>query len=371
MIAIPASAWSAGDPASPEEAKSEIARVSKEIAELKSMMLSRSDERASLQIALRETDKEIATANQSIKQSTQNIKALNRAINDLEAEASTLQRDIAAKQSQLENAIGVFSVLRQGGDLKILFGDSNAMESERHRAYFKLLVSEQLKAIDAFKAAITALDANQKQQKTTRKAQKNELAQLEARRADMLATRTDQKNIITRLTRLLSQDDQQIQALKEDAARLKTLLTELTRRLSDLNLVDEVADFATLSGKLQTPVKGLSKTRFGQKRDRGDLRWQGWLVPAQRGTAVRAIHSGRVIFADWLRGQGLLTIIDHGDGWMSLYGRNESLLKDTGEWVSPGEQIATVGSSGGAKNPALYFEIRANGIPVDPAKWIR
>ncbi len=115
----------------------------------------------------------------------------------------------------------------------------------------------------------------------------------------------------------------------------------------------------------------LAKTRFGQKRERGDLRWQGWLIPADRGSSVRSVHYGRVIYADWLRGQGLLTIVDHGDGWMSLYGHNESLLKETGEWVAPGEVIARVGSSGGATEPALYFEIRSGGTPVNPANWIR
>ena len=89
-------------------------------------------------------------------------------------------------------------------------------------------------------------------------------------------------------------------------------------------------DFSSKAGELSAPVKSLSKTRFGQKRERGDLRWQGWLMPASRGSAVRAIHFGRVVYADWLRGQGLLTIIDHGNGWMSLYGRNESLLKPPG-----------------------------------------
>ena len=359
------------EPATVEEAKAEIERVNQAIAALEGMVVSRSNERTELQDALRRTDTAISAANQSIDKSRRSIETLSRSINNLEAEAVTLNRNISARQSQLEKALGAFSILRQGGDLKILFGDSSAHETERHRAYFDILMSEQLAEIEAFKSAVSALDANQKAQKTNRLDQEKTRKHLEAQRGELLMQRANQRTIIAELTALLKRDGQQIEALREDSARLNTLLTELTRRIADLNLLGDFEDFASQAGKLSSPIKSVSSTRFGQKRDRGDLRWQGWLMPANRGTAVRAIHFGRVIYADWLRGQGLLTIIDHGNGWMSLYGRNESLLKTTGEWVTPGEEIARVGSSGGATDPALYFEIRSDGVPVDPAKWVR
>jgi septal ring factor EnvC (AmiA/AmiB activator) len=359
------------EPATVEDAKAEIERVNQAIAALEGMVISRSNKRTELQIALRGTDKAIAEANQSIDKSRRNIEALSRTINNLEAEAVILNRDIGARQSQLEKALGAFSILRQGGDLKILFGDSNAHETERHRAYFDILMSEQLAEIDAFKTAVSALDANQKAQEANRLDQEETRKHLESQRGELLAQRASQRGVIAELTALLERDGQQIETLKEDSSRLNTLLTELSRRLADLNLLGDFEDFSSKAGELNAPVKSLSKTRFGQKRDRGDLRWQGWIMPANRGTAVRAIHFGRVIYSDWLRGQGLLTIIDHGNGWMSLYGRNESLLKTTGDWVAPGEEIARVGSSGGATDPALYFEIRSDGVPVDPARWIR
>ena len=370
-IAQPSDSQPLSQPSTVEEAKAEIERVNQAIAALEGMVITRSNERAELQITLRETDTTIAEANQSIDKSRRSIEALSRTINNLEAEAVTLNRDIDARQSQLEKALGTFLILRQGGDLKILFGDSNAHETERHRAYFDILMSEQLAEIDAFKKAVSELDANQKAQETNRLDQEKTRERLELQRGELLAQRANQRDIIAQLTALLKRDGRQIEALKEDSARLNTLLNELSRRLSDLNLLGDFEDFSSKAGELRSPIKSLSKTRFGQKRDRGDLRWQGWLMPANRGTAVRAIHFGRVVYADWLRGQGLLTIIDHGNGWMSLYGRNESLLKTTGEWVAPGEEIAKVGSSGGATDPALYFEIRSDGVPVDPAKWIR
>ena len=101
------------------------------------------------------------------------------------------------------------------------------------------------------------------------------------------------------------------------------------------------------------------------------MRWQGVNIPAKEGTTVRSIHHGRVVYADWLRGSGLLLIIDHGDGYMSLYAHNQSLLRDVGEWVSAGTPVATVGDSGGQAKAALYFEIRYQGKPTDPARWCR
>lgn len=360
-----------GDPTTAEQARKEIARVNREIAELESMVLTRSSERAKLQTVLRDTDTAIATTNKTIDQIKRSIEELNRAINSLEADAVTLERDIASRQSQIEEALGAFSVLRQGGDLKILLGNSTAHEAERHQAYFDILLSNQLTQISAFKAAINALEDNQRVQETTRSDQQQARARLEDQRMNLLTQRKSQGSTITKLTALLERDGLQIKSLKEDSARLNTLLTELLRRIADLNLLGDFEDFASMAGSLRSPIKSSSKTRFGQKRDRGDLRWQGWLMPAKRGTPVRSIHFGRVVYADWLRGQGLLTIIDHGNGWMSLYGRNESLLKQTGDWVAPGEEIARVGSSGGATDPALYFEIRSDGTPVNPAKWIR
>ncbi|MDC3332982.1 peptidoglycan DD-metalloendopeptidase family protein, partial [bacterium] len=119
------------------------------------------------------------------------------------------------------------------------------------------------------------------------------------------------------------------------------------------------------------PTAGKLANSFGSKRNGTTLRWQGVNINARQGSDVKAIHYGRVVFADWFRGSGLLVIIDHGDGYMSLYGHNQSLLKSPGEWVIPGESIATVGNSGGQKSAGLYFEIRKNGKPTDPKRWCK
>jgi septal ring factor EnvC (AmiA/AmiB activator) len=126
-----------------------------------------------------------------------------------------------------------------------------------------------------------------------------------------------------------------------------------------------------LKGDLSWPVQGRLSTRFGTQRASGGLTWDGVVISAGEGSEVRSLYYGRVAFADWLRGFGLLIILDHGDGYMSLYGFNQALLKETGEWVERGETIALVGDSGGRNFPSLYFGIRHRGRPLDPRQWCR
>jgi len=133
---------------------------------------------------------------------------------------------------------------------------------------------------------------------------------------------------------------------------------------------DNNTDFGRLRGRLAWPIQGRLVARFGEARG-GTLRWDGVLLSVERGAEVRAVYSGRVVYSDWLQGLGLLIIVDHGDGYWSLYGHNDRLFKAVGDRVSSGEPIAAAGDSGGRAQPELYFEIRKGGKPVDPGPWFR
>lgn len=167
--------------------------------------------------------------------------------------------------------------------------------------------------------------------------------------------------------------EQRLQKFLQDEQRLSKLLGQLQQALADISPeAGRSGAFASQKGRLSWPTRGRIRARFGQlRRTSSRLRWQGVLIEAPEGAEVRSIHSGRVAFADWLRGFGLLLIIDHGNGYMSLYAHNQSLYRSVGEWVPQGAVIATVGNSGGRSSPALYFEIRHNGRPADPLKWVR
>ena len=127
--------------------------------------------------------------------------------------------------------------------------------------------------------------------------------------------------------------------------------------------------FKQQKGKLPWPASGAFLASYGEPRKQGGLKWNGVLISSKHGTPVRAISHGRIAFADWLQGFGFITIIDHGEGYMSLYGHNETLVKQAGDWVNAGEVIATSGDSGGQPMPGVYFEIRSRGKPVNPGNW--
>ena len=131
-----------------------------------------------------------------------------------------------------------------------------------------------------------------------------------------------------------------------------------------------LAGLAKLKGTLLKPTQGRMRKLFGKRRQ-GQVRWKGVLFDGNSGSSVRAVHYGKVLFADWLRGFGLVTVIDHGQGYMSLYGHNQALLTQVGDSVDAGQTIALVGQSGGQSSPNLYFEIRHKGLAINPSEWIR
>lgn len=186
------------------------------------------------------------------------------------------------------------------------------------------------------------------------------------------------QRLLADLRQQISSGEQRLSRLQLDERRLRELLDGLRRYMQDLppEPPQDVArvpggKFSARSGKLHWPVRGKTVARFGQARDGGAPPWQGVLIDAPAGSTVAAIHDGRVAFADWLRGFGQLLIIDHGEGYMSLYGYNQQLLKKTGERVKAGEPVAKVGDSGGQNHAGLYFEVRHNGKPKNPARWCR
>lgn len=181
----------------------------------------------------------------------------------------------------------------------------------------------------------------------------------------------ERQAVLAQLANTLENQEKELNRLLEDKHQLETLLGTLEEAVKDIpQPPGEQVVFANLKGQLIHPVSGQILNQFGQHLI-GSLTWQGMLMGAKMGDKVRAVAAGRVVFAQWFRNLGLLLIIDHGKGYMTLYAHNQILYKKTGEWLKAGEVIASVGNSGGRKIPALYFEIRYQGTPVDPAKWLR
>ncbi len=183
--------------------------------------------------------------------------------------------------------------------------------------------------------------------------------------------RNSRSSIVSSLQEYISGQDKELQNLQRDEQELTDLVDNLGNGSSDPELAGELPAFETMKGKLKWPVNGKIITRFGSEKKEGKLKWNGVRIAAPAGTGVSAIGPGKVIFADWFRNLGLLVIIDHGNGFMSLYGHNETLAKKAGDLVSMGEQISSVGDTGGQGETALYFEIRREGTPLNPDQWCK
>lgn len=252
--------------------------------------------------------------------------------------------------------------------IKLLLNQHDPARLGRMLNYYRYFSEFRGRNIAAVTAVIDALEGLREQAAS----EEQRLAGLaRARYAELGELHTAQENrreLLLALRVKIAEEGSEVERLAAQERDLSRLITELRSILSDYPINSE-EPFSTLKGRLTWPIAGNLTHDFGQPRASGGLKWNGVVLSAPRGREVRAIYHGRVIFADWLAGMGLLVIVDHGDGYMSLYGYNETTLKTTGDWVAPGDVIATVGESGGQAVPALYFELRKGTRPIDPGRW--
>ena len=160
-----------------------------------------------------------------------------------------------------------------------------------------------------------------------------------------------------------------LEQLTEDRARVEELIKQINDAIASIPPPEQLTPFSEARGRMPWPVNGRALNNFGESYSDGNLHRQGLVLAADAGSPVRAVHPGRVVFSDWLRGSGLLVVVDHGDGYLSLYANNQTLVKNTGDWVNRGEAVATAGDNGGLNQPGIYFEIRRHGEALDPAAW--
>jgi septal ring factor EnvC (AmiA/AmiB activator) len=288
------------------------------------------------------------------------------------ARRRTLEGELVTGRHALVRQIRAAYVLGGQPRFKLLLNQQDPAQVGRTLVYFDYLNRARTEEIETVERRMRALAAVRREIV----AQVSELDALRAVRLrqerDFERRRAARRAVLARLAAAIHGKGAELAGLKHDEARLRALLGRLQKAVAGIPAgPGPRRPFARLKGRLAWPTQGRIVARFGTPRLGSLLKWRGVVIDAQPGRPVRAIAYGRVVFADWLRGFGLLLIIDHGDGYMSLYGHNQSLYKETGDWVTPGEVVATVGDSGGEVRPGLYFEIRHDGRPVNPARWCR
>jgi septal ring factor EnvC (AmiA/AmiB activator) len=352
-----------------KETEADLRKVRKEISDLQQAIRSDTTQRDRLAGRLR--DAELTVAGQ------------RRKLDDLRAQRAQSAKRRAALQAEHEQ-----TEQRLAGERAALAGELRAAYTTGRQEELKLLLNQQdpaqLGRMFAYYGYFGRARADRIQSIRTQLDRLNELdtelAAEDARLADLQDQAQSELDGLQRARRergdVLKDMDQQLKSrqanltkLKREADSLEKLLADLRRVLSDFP-VNSGEPFDKLKGRLSWPVQGRLLADFGQQRASG-MKWNGVLLATDRGSQVRAVHSGRVVYADWLPGMGLLAIVEHSGGYLSLYGHNEQLYRAVGDWVSPGDVIASSGDSGGRSQPELYFEIRKGATPLDPHQWIR
>jgi septal ring factor EnvC (AmiA/AmiB activator) len=324
--------------------------------------------RDALQVSLRDTERLISQTDTQLSNLTVKRSALSQQIAALQREGTELQTQQAELEQAMAMGIQQLWLLHQGGGLRVWLGDEHPDDIARHLAYYQLVLTAQKDTVTRYEAGLKILENNA----SALQAAEREATQQTTAIAGLLEQLTTQQaqrgETIARLNDQLENDQQRLAVLAENKRNLDTLLAKLA--LAAPSAPIKRTPFSEATNSLAMPVNGKPSNRFGAKRNT-DIRWQGWLIPAPQGEPVSAIFDGHIIFSDWLRGQGLIIVIDHGEGWLSLYAQNHSLLRGEGEFVRQGDIIAKVGASGGSERTGLYFEMRQKGKPIDPADWIQ
>ncbi len=350
----------------------ELAELRTRIQDLQQRLDAKRKQKSREQQALRDIDRDISRIRRALQQTGRELRSVRSQLAELKRQQQAETRRLGAQREQLAREARAAYAMGRQKQIKLLLNQEQPDTVGRMLTYFGYFSRARAEKINAMKVSIARLQALQDdiEQKTQALA---ELRSRQRTRVDELASQKQLRaQAVAALQRQLAKQGGALRQLQGDERRLQELVHSLQELLADIPAdASHNKPFRTLKGALRWPARGKISARFGAPRGDSGLTWQGVLITAPEGGKVHAVAQGRVAFADWMRGFGLLLIIDHGDGYMSLYGHNQALYKEVGEWVDTGEVVATLGASGGQNRAGLYFELRHKGRPVNPRKWCR
>jgi septal ring factor EnvC (AmiA/AmiB activator) len=352
------------------EAESRLEQLESEISDLKKTLARNRSTLSGEQKALKKADLEIQANALQLRQLASDKLEHDQKLANLKAERQDYLRSLDDSRELLAEQILTAYRLGRESRLKLVLNQDSPALLSRTLAYFDHFNRSQSTQINKLKQVLETLDQMQANINIELSALEDVQKSQRALMDQLKGQRDARQEIIGQLSGQIGSDEARLTELQRNRNDLEALLEKLSNVLADIpSDLGQRLGAAELKGKMPMPVKGRVKHAFGKPRTAG-LRWHGWLIGAETGSEVKAVAYGRVAYADWLRGYGLLMIIDHGDGMMSLYANNESLTRELGDWIEPGTVISTVGSSS-ISEKGLYFEIRKNGKAQDPAVWLK
>lgn len=333
------------------------------------------------QAALNQRSKQLSLTERELQQLELQMSAVAAELNSTERSLTQLQQELTALQQQQQQlqqqrqqqlqalATQIEGAYRIGQHdfLKLLLNQQNPAELERLLGYYDYFNRARMAQLEALATTEAELQGVASQLLAKQAVQQQQLQQQRQQQGVLREQQRQQQSLISRLQREQNADQQRIQQLQRDQEALEQVLAAI---IAAQRKEPQLVGLSKLKGQLRWPVNGKLQRLFGTNRSSG-VRWKGVVIEASAGTPVTAIADGRVLFANWMRGYGLLLVVDHGEGYLSLYGHNQTVIPAVGATVRRGETIALVGQSGGRSEPALYFELRLNGEAVNPTQWLR
>lgn len=348
--------------------KAKLEKLREQIEAVQETLAKRSENRNALSAELEQRERSMADISAAINQLNNQIVALDGELAELAQRRSQLEAQRDAQQAHIAREIDAAFRLGQSEPLKLLLNQEDPEQLNRMLKYYGYFLETRAQKIARYRATMSELDSvradiGQRQQALAERRETQE-----QRQQELDEEQAQRREILARITAELNTEQARLTQLEQEREQLELLISRLEEAIQ--NLAPPSSDpFPHLRGKLPWPIEGRVLQAFGSPRAQ-NLPWKGWLIATSEGEPINAVHQGRVVFADYLRGHGLVIIVDHGNQYLSLYAHNQVLLKETGEWVGSGETIAQAGKSGGLSESALYFEIRHNGQPQDPKSWL-
>ena len=354
-----------------KDEKAKLADLKSAISSLEKQLDRRDKEKNQLVATLKKVEVEAADASKKIRQLTTQINRSTKTMADLDTQQQGLKAEIKKQNSAVSEQLAAAYKMGEQESIKLLLNQEDPQQLARLLKYYNYVLDARNEKIAQYLTDVGKLSTVQGEMIKQKRSLASAKAQLEKDQQQLLATSKRRQTALKQLNASLQNDKSKLKILLKERGELEELLKNVRGVVKKMALATPPGgqSFASQKGMLRWPLKGKVAHSFGSQRS-GSLRWDGWLIGASIGEPVAAVHDGQVIFSNYMRGFGLLIILNHGDGYMTLYAHNEELLKDTGDWVLSNETIARAGDTGGLDNPALYFEIRKKGQPADPKKWL-
>jgi len=291
-------------------------------------------------------------------------------LSELEQQEAELARSLEQQRETLKQQVRAAWMEGHTPALKVLLNEADPGKIARTMTYYQYLSRDTVQRLEAFQRKLQELSNTRSKVRASRVELARTEENLEQRQQQLAESRARRQQTLVALNQDIRTRRNERQNLEADHKRLQKLLEEVQEAIASIPAPNESSPFQSMRNKLPWPARGRIVANYGASYADGKLRRNGIIVNTAEEAEIKAVHYGRVVFANWLRGFGLMTIIDHGDGYLSLYGHSSSLFTEPGDWVSPGETIALAGRTGGTEDPAVYFEVRQKGKPVNPRSWL-